>query len=81
MECTKDNFAYPNYCKCEKCEKNRASGSNDLLCVWSQMGYEYGDTFETTCGNAFVFIEGSPEENDMHYCCYCGKSIKQVLET
>ena len=45
-------------------------------CKW-----EYDDThdcWETGCNNAFTLIEGSPENNNMKYCPYCGKEIWQL---
>jgi hypothetical protein len=32
--------------------------------------------YHTSCDNIFIIIEGTPEENDMKYCPYCGKVIK-----
>ena len=29
----------------------------------------------TDCGRYYVINEGTPEENGMIYCCYCGKKI------
>lgn len=43
-------------------------------CEWAED--EYG-TWETSCGNAFEINDGSPADNDMAYCCYCGKKIAQ----
>jgi|Deesub1362B_J571_1020462.scaffolds.fasta_scaffold25853_1 hypothetical protein len=31
MECIKNNFAYPNFCKCEKCEKFRLDVAREIL--------------------------------------------------
>ena len=31
MECTKNNFAYPNYCKCDKCEKLRNDIASEIV--------------------------------------------------
>ncbi len=31
MECTKNNFAYPNYCKCNKCKKFRKDVNSEIL--------------------------------------------------
>lgn len=39
-------------------------------CIWTYD--DVHDCWETTCGNAFVIIEGVPIENDMLYCPYCG---------
>ena len=38
------------------------------------------DCYETSCGKAFVMIEGTPRDNDMFFCCYCSSSIKIFFE-
>lgn len=44
---------------------------------WKQWDEDdYGDTYEcTSCGEAFVMLEGSPIENGYHYCPYCGAKM------
>jgi hypothetical protein len=42
-------------------------------CVWSGDG----DVWETSCGNAFVFNDGGPKENEAKYCMYCGGKIDE----
>ena len=47
-------------------------------CAWT-----LGDDFETTiwytqCGNAHVFTEDGPKENDARFCCYCGGALKEI---
>lgn len=32
------------------------------------------------CGTEFVLIEGTPEENDYHYCPHCGARMEEKLE-
>ena len=44
-------------------------------CKW--MEDEDGNWF-TDCGEGFTFIDGGPTENNMGYCCYCGKTLKPV---
>jgi hypothetical protein len=48
-------------------------------CAWTE-DPEYGGTWETSCGNAFEIIDG-PLENGMNYCCYCGKIIREQLQS
>jgi hypothetical protein len=43
-------------------------------CLWNQD--EEGDMYETSCGKAFVINDGSPAENDMRFCCYCGAALE-----
>lgn len=35
--------------------------------------------WETSCGNAFTINDGTPAQNDMKYCCYCGGEIEQTV--
>ena len=31
--------------------------------------------YETDCGRAFVFLEGTPAENGCVFCHYCGREL------
>ncbi len=43
-------------------------------CYWKyDNNYDY---WETTCNNAFFLENGTPSDNEMIYCCYCGKEIE-----
>lgn len=44
-------------------------------CEWQE---DIDGVWETGCGNLFLITEGSPAENDMKFCPYCGKHL---LET
>ena len=44
-------------------------------CSWSDDGDEEGN-YETACGRLFSLTEGTPEENGMRFCCYCGGLLK-----
>jgi hypothetical protein len=46
-------------------------------CKWHQN--EYWSAYDTECGDSFYLEDGTPEENGMKFCCYCGKPLKQVL--
>ena len=55
---------------------------NDLLCGWHGGVTFFGsDTnyYDTDCGHSFVVNEGSPSDNNMNYCCYCGKKIQESI--
>ena len=39
-------------------------------CFWEET-YE-GEYWHTTCGNDFVLMAGTPGENGMKFCPYCG---------
>jgi DNA-directed RNA polymerase subunit RPC12/RpoP len=57
-----------------ECERLRASVVG--VCVWQYKDdncfYSY---WETACEQAFVILEGSPEENNYRHCPYCGKVL------
>jgi hypothetical protein len=46
----------------------------DNACLWTYD--ENHDYYETECEHAFCIIEGTPKDNDMKFCPYCGKEIK-----
>lgn len=50
--------------------------SEQASCHWSQDG-EDSDVWQTSCGNYFSITDGTPVENDMAYCCYCGTKLEQ----
>lgn len=35
--------------------------------------------WHTDCKNEYVIIEGTPKENKMNYCCFCGRKITEVV--
>jgi hypothetical protein len=53
----------------------------DMKCKWRQVtdGFEALGQWETDCGNCYEITEGTPEENEMRYCSYCGRELEQVL--
>lgn len=46
-------------------------------CIWADAGEEWG-YWETSCNNAFVLIDGTPYENKMRFCPYCGKPLEEA---
>lgn len=47
-------------------------------CDWTASALPDGDVlWETACGNAHTLMDGSPADNEMTYCCYCGNKIAQ----
>lgn len=41
-------------------------------CKWTE---DADGIWNTTCGNAHMFIVGGPEDNDAKFCQYCGGSL------
>mgnify|MGYP001569344614 CR=1 FL=1 len=47
-----------------------------VQCSWSE---DENGTWGTGCGHEFEIMNNdTPSENDMAYCCYCGKHIREV---
>jgi len=51
-------------------------GGGRGTCEWAQ-DPDWG-CWETECENIFELIEGTPKENKMAYCCYCGGKVKET---
>jgi len=51
-------------------------GEKITACEWH--GDEEG-SWSTSCDNILCIIEGTPKENEMEFCCYCGKKLVQVV--
>jgi hypothetical protein len=49
-------------------------------CIWAQDG-EGEDAWDTGCRNRFMLTEGTPSDNRMAFCCYCGKTIEEHIYT
>jgi hypothetical protein len=49
-------------------------------CRWLQEGDEESDTWAASCGRHryFSLNEGTPKDNHMKHCCYCGKPLVEV---
>lgn len=44
-------------------------------CEWALDEPDSG-TWATDCGHMFTILAGTPTENRMAFCCYCGKPLK-----
>ena len=47
-----------------------------MICHWTQEDYD-SDTWNTTCGRLFSLIEGTPQDNDIRFCCFCSYPVMQ----
>lgn len=45
-------------------------------CLWAQEQLD-SDCWGTGCGQAFAINDGTPRDNGMRFCCYCGVRIRQ----
>jgi hypothetical protein len=48
-------------------------------CTWKLEDYEEG-VWQTECGNAHVFEDGDPTDNQYKFCPYCGKALIEAPE-
>ena len=46
------------------------------VCAWTQ---DDDGVWETGCHNRYEIIEGTPIENRMAFCCFCGKLLQEVV--
>jgi len=53
----------------------RAALRAQKLCRWTQD--EDSGAYDTACGHKFMINEGTPAENGMQFCCYCGGALKE----
>ena len=47
--------------------------TTDETCTWTENVSD--GSWSTGCGEDFMLNDGTPAENHMRYCCYCGKPI------
>jgi len=50
-------------------------GGKPHTCKWTHDDND--GLYGTECGNAFEINDGTPKENQMAFCCYCGGTIKE----
>ena len=48
-------------------------------CTWHQDGDSDSGVYATSCRRFFDLTDGTPEDNKMSWCCYCGKRLVQEL--
>jgi len=56
----------------------QAEPKRDPTCLWSRADDDT-DVWETSCGHAFTIIDGTPGDNHMEFCCYCGRPLEQEI--
>ncbi len=55
--------------------KNNNGDAMKTECIWTDNGE---GTWLTSCENDFVLTTGTPSENSMRFCCYCGLPLKEI---
>lgn len=48
-------------------------------CEWTRDSDFESEVWNTACGNAFIFTDGGPAENDAKFCCYCGGKLRALI--
>lgn len=43
-------------------------------CTWTLEEFD-SDTYDTSCRHRFSINDGTPSENDINFCCYCGGKL------
>jgi hypothetical protein len=57
----------------------RAALAQPNECHWYQDGDEDSGTYMASCSRRyFVLEDGTPTDNRMSHCCYCGKRLVEV---
>ena len=46
-----------------------------LACGWTQESD--GSAWATGCGHLFEVNDGTPKENGMGFCCFCGRTMSE----
>ena len=59
----------------------RAALAEPETCTWQQDGDSDSGVYGTSCRRYFNLEDGTPEDNKMKWCCYCGKKLAQALIT
>lgn len=44
-------------------------------CTWTE---DSDGNWDTSCDNKYVIVEGTPTENGMKFCAYCGKRLEEA---
>lgn len=46
-------------------------------CRWLQ---DDDGVWDTACGNKYEITEGTPRDNHMKFCCFCGKALRYTSQ-
>jgi hypothetical protein len=65
---------------CEAMDALGAALAEPNECHWHQDGDEDSDKWAASCGRHryFQLNDGTPTDNHMTHCCYCGKPLVEV---
>ena len=57
-------------------EKRETPETETIFCAWSE---QENGPWLSACGEDFNLEDGTPVENKMKFCCWCGKPLKEKL--
>jgi hypothetical protein len=61
-------------------DKNILDVRDEQTCIWEQdKDWDNESLFHTSCDNAYEITTGTPTDNHMNFCTYCGKKIVTQL--
>ena len=55
------------------------SQDREEFCEWHN-DPETDNSWDTGCRQLFEIYDGTPSENRMSFCCYCGKPIQESID-
>lgn len=58
-------------------QRQEQPSAASMQCIWAE---DNDGNWDTGCGNMFVLTEGTPFDNEMGFCCYCGHKLDQVTQ-
>lgn len=58
-------------------DKTTTKPKSAQFCIWDED--EWTGAWDTRCGSSFQIVDGTPADNLMRFCCYCGRPIEQAL--
>lgn len=69
-----------DYCQVASKHKSQAAAQPAVpsvpeVCTWTFDDDDYAPKWDTSCGEAYCFIEGGPEDSSAKFCHGCGKPI------
>jgi hypothetical protein len=49
-------------------------------CYWKETVEPWGErVWQAACGRVHVFITGTPTDNEMLFCPYCGRPLREIV--
>lgn len=52
--------------------------ADQIYCDWNQNLIPDDESWDTSCKNRYLLIEGRPRDNDYNFCPGCGRHIREI---